>query len=125
MARPNGARARVAVAGAGEEKEEKSMTAAVAITVAPTSCHSFSTAFSLAIMALASSSSNGGATAPKGLVIRRVQSLNGGLQWPRILSSSSRLLLLVRKVVSTMGHKPRLLRMRKVVSRATVSSSSS
>ena len=69
---------------AGEEKEEKSMAAVVAVTVAPTSYHSFSTAFSLAIMA--PSSSNGGVV-PKGLVIRSVQILNGGLQWLRISSS--------------------------------------
>ena len=97
--------------------------------------HSFSTAFSLAIMALSSSSSTSGGAAPKGLVIRSVQILNGGvndhescllllvrkvLSEAQISSSSSgetsgfkghesRLLLLVRKVVSTIGHKSRLL----------------
>ena len=109
MARLSGGRVTVA-GGAGEEKEEKSMAVAVAVTVAPTSCHSFSTAFSLATMA--PSSSNGG-VAPKGLVIRSVQILNGGLQWLRISSSSSgetsgfkghesRLLLVVRNGVK--GH---------------------
>ena len=79
MARPNGDRAGVD-GGAGEEKEEKSSS----------SCHSgfhlfrhsFSTAFSLAIMAL-SSSSNGGA-APK---VRSVERSNGGFN-----SHESRLL---------------------------------
>ena len=91
MARLGGDRA-----GAGEEKEEKSIAVAVAVTVAPTSCHSFSAAFSLAIMAFASSSNGGVTAAPKGLVIRSVQILNNGLNG----HESRRLLLLVRQVVS-------------------------